>query len=184
MSHLPFEIWLLSEEPLSDDENRALQEHLRTCEQCRQLQESWSGVHMLFDDVPQMEPQHGFVNRWQTRLEADRQADQMMRYRWQSWIMLIGIANFAAFTLLLVGLLLSNTYDSIVEYFLTWIYRGAATLTLVNGIQGVVTTLLRTIPDALPLTVWVGIGTVLSVAVIIWIISIAKLTSMPRRASK
>ena len=184
MNHQPFEIWLLSDEPLSTDEAQSLQAHLQECEQCRELQTAWKGVGLLFDEVPPMGPAPGFVNRWQTHLEISRQADRLMRQRWQSWILLIAIGNAAAFTLLLTGLLISNTYDSVLEYLLSWVYRGVATLTLLDGIQGVFFTLFRSIPAALPVGVWAILGAVLSLTVLIWIFSIAKLTSMPRRASK
>jgi hypothetical protein len=62
MNHLPFEIWLLSEEPLSTEDSQALQDHLQECEQCSRLREAWSGVEVLFADVPEIEPQPGFVN--------------------------------------------------------------------------------------------------------------------------
>jgi hypothetical protein len=110
--------------------------------------------------------------------------EKFIRYRWQSWIMLIGIANAAALTLVLLGAQFLNTYDSLMDYLLTWVYRGAATLTLFNGIQEIIFTLFRTIPGAIPLGGWIVLLFVLGGAVVAWIYSMFKLTSMPRRASQ
>ena len=183
MNHLPFETWLLSDEPLSEDDSQALREHLQGCEQCNQLKDAWTSVEVLFADIPEMEPTPGFVNRWQTRLESSRQIEQFIRHRWQSWIMLIGIANAAAFTLVLLGAQFLNTYDSMMEYLLTWVYRGAVTLTLFNGIQEIIFTLFRTIPGAIPLAGWIVLLVILGGAVLIWLYSMFKFASMPRRAS-
>ena len=155
MNHLPFETWLLSEEPLSEEDSQTLKDHLQECEQCHQLQEAWSGVEVLFAEVPSLEPQLGFVNRWQERLESSRLMEHFFRLRWQSCFLLIGIANAAAFTLVLLGLQFSNTYESIMEYLLTWVYRGAVALTLFNGVQEVIFALFRTIPSAIPIGGWI-----------------------------
>ena len=84
MNHQPFENWLLSEDTLSPENASALRGHLETCDHCRELQAAWTDVSNLFQDVPDIEPAPGFVNRWQTRLEVERQVELSVRHRWQS----------------------------------------------------------------------------------------------------
>jgi predicted anti-sigma-YlaC factor YlaD len=183
MNHQPFENWLLSEEPLPEENKHVLHEHLAACEQCRGLEDAWLDVANLFTEVPDIEPAPGFVNRWQTHLETERAATRAMRQRWQSWIVLVLIANGAAVAMLLLGVQLFNTYDSVTDFVLSWVYKAASALVLVNGFQSAFLTLFRTIPGLIPTSWWVGIAVILSVSTLFWIVSMNKLTSLPRRTT-
>jgi hypothetical protein len=181
MNHQPFENWLLSEEPLSDENEEALQAHLTDCEQCKTIQDAWLDVANLFTDVPDVGPESGFVNRWQANLETDRAATRTMQQRWQSWILLVLIANGAAVALVLMGVQLFRTYDSMTDLILSWVYRAATAMVVANGFQNAFMTLFRTIPNLIPTSWWIGIAITLSVSTLLWIVSMTKLTSLPRR---
>ena len=56
MNHQPFENWLLSEDPLPEDDERALRDHLADCDQCNELEDAWLNVSNLFTDVPAVGP--------------------------------------------------------------------------------------------------------------------------------
>jgi hypothetical protein len=183
MNHQPFDNWLLSEEPLPEDDERALREHLVDCDQCRELEDAWLGVANLFAEAPEVEPAHGFVNRWQATLEADKAAIRAMRQRWQSWIVLVLIANGAGMALLLMGVQLFNTYDSVTDWVLSWVYKAATAMVLANGFRNAFVTLFRTIPQLIPTEWWIGIAITLSISTVIWIVSMTKLSSLPRRTS-
>ena len=183
MNHLPFENWLLSEDPLPEDDERALREHLLDCDQCRELEAAWLDVANLFVDVPDVEPAPGFVNRWQATLEADKDALKAIHQRWQSWILFVLIANGAALALLLMGVQLFRTYDSVTDWVLSWVYKIATTMVLASGFRNAFVTLFRTVPQLIPTEWWVVIAVMLSVSTIIWIVSMSKLASLPRRTS-
>ncbi len=178
MNHQPFETWLLSEEPLSPEQASELAEHLAGCQHCQQVQAAWLSVAQLFSAVPPLDPAPGFVQRWQERLAVDRALSREMRQRWQSWILLIGIANAAAFILVLMGLQFYSTYDSLMEYLLSLVYRGAATLTLITGVQNLFATLLRTIPGIVPLSWWIVLIVLLCVGSLAWVVALTKITKI------
>ncbi|HBX69652.1 MAG TPA: hypothetical protein DEH25_09805 [Chloroflexi bacterium] len=183
MNHQPFENWLFSEEPLPENDERTLRNHLADCEQCSSLEDAWLDVANLFETVPEVDPAPGFVNRWQITLEADRVAAKAARQRWQSWILLVLIANGAALALVLTGVQLFRTYGSFSEFVLSWVYRAATLVVIASGIQNVFVTLARTLPILVPTSWWVGIVITLSMSTLLWIVSMAKLTSLPRRTS-
>ena len=181
MNHQPFENWLLSEEPLPPDDTLALEEHLEICQHCQNLQGAWSGVVDLFQDVPDMEPAPGFMVRWQDRLTIEKQVEISVRYRWQSMIMLILIANVIAGLVVLLGTQFMTTFDSPLSLLLSGVYRLASFVAMINAVQNFALTLFRTITSVVPAGIWavLGIGLVGSVAT--WIISITSLAVLPRR---
>ncbi len=181
MNHRPFETWLLSDEILSPENARTLEAHLQTCEHCRQLQDGWLGVVDAFDDSPDVEPAPGFVNRWQARLEADRQVELVARYRWQSWIMLILIANVVAGLIFWLGTQFLTTFESPTQFVLFWVYRLASTLTFVSTAQNIFVTLVRTLTSIVPAGFWAVFAASLGASSVVWIVSMTSLASLPRR---
>ena len=183
MNHQPFENWLFAEEPLPEEDARALQAHLASCEHCAELEASWLDVTNLFATVPTVAPSPGFVNRWQATLETDRMLARETRQRWQSWIMLIAIANGALIMLVLLGVQVFRTYTSLTDLLLAWVYRLAVIFTLAHGLQNVFGTLLRTIPGLIPASWWGMASLLFGFSTLVWIVSMKKLTSLPRRNS-
>jgi hypothetical protein len=183
MNHQPFEKWLLSEEPLPKEDERLLREHLLECKQCNQIENAWSEVASLFSDVPETKPSPGFVNRWQQTLEIAQVADRHKQYRWQSLIFLVAIANGAVIALFLMFLQLYNTYGSFTNWAMSWVYRAASGVVLINGIRNALTTLVRTVPQLIPPTWWIGITIFLFFSTLFWIGSMVKLSKLSRRIS-
>jgi len=181
MNHQPFETWLLSDETLSPENARTLEAHLQTCEHCQQLQVGWLGVVDLFDGAPDVEPAPGFANRWQTRLEAERQVGLVARYRWQSWILLILIANVVAGLIFLLGTQFLTTFESPTQFVLFWVYRLASTLTFATAVQHIFVTLLRTLNSIVPTGFLVALVAGLGASSVVWIVSITSLAAIPRR---
>ena len=181
MNHQPFENWILSEETLSPENAGALQDHLETCNQCRELQAVWVEVVDLFQGVPDVEPVPGFVNRWQERLAVERQVELSIRHRWQSIIMLILIGNVIAGLVVLLGSQFLTTFDTPLSLVLSGVYRLASMVTFINVVQNVFATLFRTIISVVPVGLWAVLGIGLVGAVAIWIISLTSLSVLPRR---
>ncbi len=182
MKHQPFENWLLFDNPLAPDQARALDEHLQVCEHCRGLQQSWQGVVNLFQESPDLDPTPGFADRWQTRLQQEHQGVLESRHRWHSWITLILFANGVSLLSVLLGMTFFNTFDSLTEFLLVWVYRLTSLLTVINIFQNLLAIMIRTIPGLLPPGGWAILAAIVSSGSLIWILSIARLARMPGRA--
>ena len=181
MNHQPFENWLFSEDVLSPEDEDALAVHLESCEHCRELQTAWTGVIDLFEDLPQVEPAPGFINRWQERLVEERQLDALVRQRWQSVIMLILIGNVIAGLAFLLGTEFLTTIQTPADLIMPWVYRLTSALTIVNGIQNLSLTLFRTLTSIVPVGLWVALGAGLIASGAVWLISLKTLSVLPRR---
>ena len=181
MNHQPFETWLFSDETLSPENADALSAHLESCNNCRELQDAWTGVIHLFDDVPQVEPAPGFTNRWQERLAEERQLNMLMRHRWQSVIMLILIGNVIAGLAFLLGTQFFTTVKSPADLILPWIYRFTSAFTLFSSVENISITLLRTLTSVVPVGLWAALGAGLFASGAIWIITMKTLSVLPRR---
>jgi hypothetical protein len=73
MNHRPFEDWLLDDQPLNSQEQRALQAHVRSCRSCAAIAESNLALHSSrWISAPP-----GFTQRFTRRLERWR-----TRQRW------------------------------------------------------------------------------------------------------
>jgi len=182
MKHQPFENWLLFDEALTPDQTQSLDEHLQVCEHCQELNRSWSGVVSLFQEGPDLEPASGFADRWQARLKQERHGVQASRHRWQSWITLILIANGVSLLGVMLGMTFFNTFDSLTELLLVWVYRLTSLFTVINIFQNLLAIMVRTIPGLLPPSGWAILAAIVSTGSLLWILSIARLARMPGRA--
>jgi hypothetical protein len=181
MNHQPFETWLFTEDTLTPEDADALSVHLESCEYCRELQAALTGVFNLFEDFPQMEPDPGFMDRWEVRLSEERQVNTQMRHRWQSVIMLILIANVIAGLAFLLGTQFFATVQTPADLIMPWIYRFTSALTFVNGVQNLAVTLFRTFTSIVPVGLWAVLGAGLLASGAVWIISMKTLSVLPRR---
>jgi len=142
MNHLPFKEWLLSEEPLTQEQNQTFQEHLRGCAECRQAQASWGEVHNLFQRTPQLAPVAGFTNRWQTRMAARRARRQYI----QLGLVLAGGAILALVLILLLGTQLSMLLQSPAQFVLMCLAQLASLFVLFSSLQDYLTVIFRNFP--------------------------------------
>jgi anti-sigma factor RsiW len=62
--HLPFEDWILADEPLPETDLQELQRHLRECDQCRSIDQRWQSVRQTLRESGMQSPEPGFANRW------------------------------------------------------------------------------------------------------------------------
>jgi hypothetical protein len=71
MNHPPFDRWLFDED-LGATELAALAEHVRVCESCRHLAESWQSVELELRSAGTARPVDGFALRWRARRAEER----------------------------------------------------------------------------------------------------------------
>lgn len=182
MKHQPFETWLLMDDPLTFEQNQALNEHLLSCKHCQQLRDARYSFESVFRESTSVDPAPGFANRWQARLKSERQLEESSRYRWQSWITFILIANAVSLLAVLLGMQFFNTFDSFTELLVVWVYRLTSLLTIVNIFQNFLAIMIRTIPGMLSPGGWAALTSIVSAGSIAWVLSMAKLAGTSRRA--
>jgi hypothetical protein len=75
MNHQPFEEWLLNTTPLTAEQKRQLDSHVRSCTYCAAL----ARTEKILRTVRLASPASGFVTRFQTRLAAQKVVDRRRR---------------------------------------------------------------------------------------------------------
>ncbi len=181
MNHQPFETWLFAEEQLTTEEEQILQEHLAVCDQCQELSSAWSDIEKLIAESPPAEPVPGFVNRWQARLDADRQVETLMKQRWQSWIGLILILNVVAVTFVFLSIQLSASVGSPTDLLLNLVYRATSSIAMLNALQDIGYAIWRVVTSVVTPRGWILITSGSFLGAVVWIVSMKKLISIPRR---
>ncbi len=184
MKHKPFETWILLHEPLAPEQAQSLDEHLVECQHCRQLQRALLGAEKIFKSDFNAEPKPGFSQRWQIRLEKDRQEKQSNRHRWHSWMALIILANTVVFWTFMLSRQFLATFNSPAEFFLAWIYRLTSLLSGLSAAGHLLSTLIDTLPGFIPPAGWALIVTTLGVGGLLSLASITKLAQLSRRISR
>lgn len=72
MKHQPFETWIFQDERPTKDQQRKLDQHLKSCSQCRALSQAWLELEGRFRSVKLASPAPNFGARWQERLALRR----------------------------------------------------------------------------------------------------------------
>lgn len=180
MSHLPFEEWLLSDEPLSTEQSQALLAHLKTCLACRELSAAVSQVVHLFRIVPPLAPAAGFVARWQERLAAQELREQERKYWRQSWGFLLSSALIAGVLFLLLAMQFLLVFESPTQLLLAGVYRVTEFYTFINAIQEVLTTLIATLISIVPPTYWAVMAAAIGLLSLLWLFSLHQLILIRR----
>jgi len=153
MSHQPFETWLLSDENLDEEQEKALQAHLEGCQQCQQLSQSWTQVQSLISTSSMPEPAPGFSLRWQQRLAVGRQHQQQRKM----WFLTLGL--FALASLIFLGLAIVNVFSTSFGYEISQIFASfALTIARVSHFWELIQSVVQSFPLILPLLVFLGLG--------------------------
>jgi hypothetical protein len=179
MNHQPFEEWLLLGEPLGPGETAELQEHLQSCETCRELSGSLQAVEQHLRAAPLEAPQPGFATRWQARLEADRQR----LHRRQSLAFLAFVVAGAVLLLASLAIEVMPLLDTPGALLWIWVYRTLRLITFADVAEDLLSNVFRTASGTIPWTGWVLFVGILTELAVLWVVSLRMLTN-PRRVSK
>jgi len=167
MRHGPFEDWLLNDAPRSPESERALQEHLAVCAQCRSLADGWAQVEARIRRAQPVGPRPGFVQRWRVRREAEE-----AKQRRQPWMLLVVIC---AAWLLLALVLVARTVtllQSPAYLALTWMEHLAAWAARLFLLMKVLGTIVSTTRAADPALLAIGLAAGFGVLGTLWVASI------------
>jgi hypothetical protein len=175
MNHQPFRDWLLSEEELSIDQARILQDHLHSCESCQEIETAWLEVESTFHKAPQVIPAPGFATRWQEHLAEYQNRKQKLN----GWITI-------GFTVLIItallGLLITQLWSLIHTpgpYLAAWFSRLVNLLSIYYSIQNMVNPFSWDIPIYTFVGLFFMVG-VISFMSVLWMAAYRRL-SMARR---
>jgi predicted anti-sigma-YlaC factor YlaD len=175
-NHPLIEEWLLSGSSLTPEEHVQLQEHLKSCESCRQLGEAWQETEYRLKSAPVASPQPGFTSRWQARLAQE----QLRRQRLQTVYMLMLGGGVALGLVLLLGLFAWPIVGNPLPYLMVWSYRLTTSFYFFSGVGRALGTVARTLFGLVPGSLWVAMLVALGSLQVIWIVAFRKLTT-PRR---
>jgi hypothetical protein len=172
MNHRPFEDWLLEDEPLTPQQARELQAHVRSCASCAAIAESNLALH----SARRMAPLPGFTQRFQVRLEKRR--------REQRWRQVIGTLVLVIGGLSLVFWLVGPFLLEVFRSPAAWITAGIGyllfILTSLQVLSEATAILLRVLPSFISPSGWIAL--ILGVAGLgsLWTLSMWRVARAPQ----
>lgn len=179
MNHQYYEDLLFAQQPISSQDDAALQEHLQDCESCQILVSAWQEVESQLHRSAMLDPAPGFTDRWQARLARDGQRVQ----RRQSMLLLGFSVGGAALLLASLGVLLLPLADSPIVFVVAWLSRLTQMVGLISSTGDVVGNLYQAVNGPVSV-IWVIFGAgLVSLMGVLWLVSY-RVLSAPRREIK
>jgi len=139
MNHRPFEDWLLNDMPISPEQKRELDSHLRTCSYCSALLETGKAL----SSVKTVSPAVGFTSRFQARLAARKVADGRRRF----WGAILFVAGGSGILLWVVGPYLASFFASPATWISALLGWGVFLITTLQAMLQAGSVLLDIVPD-------------------------------------
>ena len=172
MKHQPFEEWLLNETPLTMEQKRELDLHVRSCAYCSALMETGVALH----SVKIFAPADGFTARFQTRLAERKLADHRRRV-WGAILFLIGGLSFLLW-------LAAPSLFAFLSSPATWIAGlvewGIFLVTTFQAMTQAGEVLMHVVPGFVPPFAWLIVVSALAGTGLLWAVSIWRLTRVPQ----
>jgi predicted anti-sigma-YlaC factor YlaD len=176
MNHLPYEEWLLSDEPLNQEQQAQLTEHLSSCESCRQIANAWKSVASAIRVTPEAMPTPGFTHRWQTR-QMQRRTAQHSRI---TWIVLLLCTGGALAALLGLALPQVGGFPTPVEMASSLLHTTTLLLASFQDIGDVFSAIFTHFPLGVPILLWMIVTMSVAVWGVIWFVFIWRLPKIRR----
>jgi len=172
MNHQPFEEWLLSEEPITSEQKRKLDLHLRSCEYCSALAETGKVLH----SVVMASPAAGFTARFQARLAEHKIADRR-RKLWGAGFFLIGGISLL---LWFAGPAILSFLSSPENWIATLVEWGIFLITTLQALTHAGEVFLHVIPGFMPPFAWMIIVSGFAGISLLWSVSIWRFVRVPQ----
>ena len=174
MNHRPFEDWLLNDMPITPEQKRELDMHVRNCAYCTALVETG----MALRTVKKASPQTGFTVRFEARLAARKAAERRRR---SLGAILFTAGGFALLFWFGSPFLLSffSAPATWISAIVSWIVFVVTTV-LALGQAGSV--LLKVIPNFISPFTWMIVLSLVAGIGLLWTISIWRFVRVPRGA--
>lgn len=172
MNHRPFEDWLLEDRPLTSEQERELQSHLRVCSSCAAIAESNLALH----STRRASPAAGFAERFQPRL-IQRRREQRWRQVIGSLVLVLGGVGLIYW---LAGPWVQEMMRSPAEWITAAVGYFLFILTSIQTFSEVGRVLLRVIPHFVPPFGWVFLSLSVGGLTVLWMVSIWRFTRAPQ----
>ena len=172
MNHQPFEEWLLNETPMTPEQKRELDLHVRSCAYCSALLETG----MVLRSVKMAAPAEGFTARFQTRLMERKLADHRRRV-WGTILFLIGGFSFL---LWLAGPSIVTFLSSPETWIVSLVEWGIFLITTLQALSHAGSVMLRVLPDFVPPFAWMIVISAFAGISLLWLVSIWRFTRVPQ----
>ncbi len=170
MKSQSFDDWLSAEEPLDPEMESALAEAIASIapgDDQLPLVHAYHEVETLFKAAPPMAPASGFTSRWQVRLARKKARQQTLAIGLSSLLALLVAAVIGADMLLPLAEPFSLTA------FANNVFSGLVHLTIeLYNLRGLTGYLLGQVPPAIPIALWIGLATSLSLVALAWVFAL------------
>lgn len=172
MNHQPFEAWLLNDMPITTEQKRELDLHMRTCSYCSALAET--GIALK--SVKKVAPQVGFATRFQARL-AERKLAERRRRIWGAVLFTLG---GLAMLMWLASPYLLAFFSAPATWISAFVEWGVFVLTTIKALTEAGSVFLRIIPDFLSPFAWMVLFSAFAGVSLLWSVSIWRFVRVPR----
>jgi hypothetical protein len=172
MNHQPFEDWLLNDMPITTEQKRELDVHVRSCAYCNALAETG----FAFKTVRKASPRAGFAARFESRLAARKAMEQRRRY--------IGSVLFTAGGFALLFWITAPYLTAFFSAPATWISVvvewSVFIITTLRALAQAGSVLLDVVPDFLSPFAWMILISAIAGISLLWSVSIWRFVRVPR----
>ncbi len=172
MNHQPFEEWLLNDKPITPEQKRELDVHLRTCSYCTALTET--GIALK--SVRKASPQVGFTTRFQARLAERKLAERRGRL-WGSVLFTFG---GLALLMWLFSPYLLNFLSAPATWISAVVQWGVFVITTIDALAQAGSVFVRIIPEFLSPFAWMVLLSAVAGISLLWTVSIWRFVRVPR----
>jgi len=172
MNHQPFEDWLLNDMPITHEQKRDLDLHMRTCTYCSALVET--GIALK--SVKKVSPQAGFTTRFQARL-AERKLAERRRKIWGAVLFTFG---GLAMLMWLASPYLASFFSAPATWIAALVEWVVFVITTFQALAQAGSVFLRIIPDFLSPFAWMVLLSAFAGVSLLWSVSIWRFVRVPR----
>ena len=172
MNHQPFEDWLLNNTPISSEQKRDLDSHLRTCSYCTALVETDRFLH----SVKMVSPANGFSVRFQVRLAAQRAVDRRRKALGSILFIIMGLSLMAW----IGSPILATFLASPAAWIAALVQWGVFLLTTFKASAQAGVVILDVIQDFLPPFAWMVMISAIAGVGLLWSVSIWRFVRVPQ----
>jgi hypothetical protein len=172
VNHLPFENWLLNDRPVTPEQQRELEAHLRNCSYCSTLAETGR----LLNTVKMAAPAEGFTMRFQSRLAERKIADRRRRL-WGSVLFALGGLALLMWILAPYAVSFFASPATWISVIVGWlVFLGTTLLALLDASL----VILSVIPSFMPPFAWMVLLSMFAGIGLLWTVSIWRFVRVPQ----
>jgi hypothetical protein len=172
MNHRPFEDWLLNDMPISPEQKRELDSHLRTCTYCAALVET----RKVLSSVKMVSPAAGFTSRFQTRLAARKVVERQRRFRGS----ILFVAGGIGILMWVAGPYLAAFFAAPATWISALVEWGIFLITTLQAMAQAGSVLLDVVPGFLSPFAWMVLLSAIAGISLLWSVSIWRFVRVPR----